>query len=175
MIGLSISQHIMKYTIVRHEKLGEVFALYENNKIYYVSFLEDLPSSLQSETNDVSLIFGIQEPDFKVNYKINSYLLSKIDNPDTKHNFEIVFSGTEFQSRVWKEISNLKPHEIITYSELANRIKSPSSVRAVASACAKNKIALLIPCHQIIGMNANNYKYRWKPERKKYLLSKVIN
>jgi O-6-methylguanine DNA methyltransferase len=164
----------MKYTIVRHRELGELFAVYEGNKIFYISFLENIPSHLMSETNDVSFMFDTKELEFKINYKLNNYLLAKIDNPNTKHDFDIVFSGTEFQSRVWKEISRLKPHEVITYSELAYRIDSPSSVRAVASACAKNKIALLIPCHQIIGMNSNEYKYRWKPERKKYLLSKII-
>lgn len=78
--------------------------------------------------------------------------------------------GTEFQKIVWKEIQKIGISETITYKELAQRIGRPKAIRAVASACGKNRIALVIPCHRVIKSNGNIGKYRWGIEKKKVLL-----
>jgi len=79
--------------------------------------------------------------------------------------------ATAFQARVWKELQRLKRGETISYSALAERIGQPKAVRAVASACARNPVALVHPCHRVIGKNGTMAGFRWQVERKKKLLA----
>jgi len=81
-------------------------------------------------------------------------------------------SGTPFQELVWSEIRNVSKGETITYSELAERIGRPLAVRAVASACGKNEVSLLIPCHRVVGKNGSISGYRWGVDIKKRLLER---
>jgi AraC family transcriptional regulator, regulatory protein of adaptative response / methylated-DNA-[protein]-cysteine methyltransferase len=80
--------------------------------------------------------------------------------------------GTAFQSRVWKALRQIPLGNTASYSDVAQRMGEPSSVRAVASACAKNKVALLIPCHRVIASNGRLSGYRWGAERKQALLQR---
>lgn len=81
-----------------------------------------------------------------------------------------VFNGTQFQISVWQEIMRVPRGQTISYSELAKRIDRPKAIRAVATACGKNPLAILVPCHRIVGLNGNTGKYFWGPEKKKLLL-----
>nr|WBF71015.1 putative methylated-DNA-protein-cysteine methyltransferase [Megavirus caiporensis] len=77
--------------------------------------------------------------------------------------------GTEFQKQVWKAISEIPCGETRTYGEIAIQIGKPTAIRAVANACGKNKIAIFIPCHRVVGKN-NIGGYKWNIKRKKWLL-----
>ncbi len=77
--------------------------------------------------------------------------------------------GTAFQSRVWKALRQIPLGDTVSYSDVAKRIGEPSATRAVASACAKNKIAVLIPCHRVIATDGGLAGYRWGMERKREL------
>ena len=80
--------------------------------------------------------------------------------------------ATGFQARVWKELQRIERGERITYSELAERIGEPKAVRAVASACARNPVALVHPCHRVVGKDGAARGFRWNIERKKKLLER---
>lgn len=80
--------------------------------------------------------------------------------------------GTAFQSRVWKALRQIPLGDTVSYSDVAKRIGEPSATRAVASACAKNKIAVLIPCHRVIATDGRLAGYRWGMERKRELLKR---
>lgn len=58
--------------------------------------------------------------------------------------------GTDFQKKVWKEISKIPFGQTITYKELAKRAGKPKAIRAAASACGKNPIVIIIPCHRVV-------------------------
>jgi AraC family transcriptional regulator of adaptative response/methylated-DNA-[protein]-cysteine methyltransferase len=79
--------------------------------------------------------------------------------------------GTAFQARVWAALQSIPRGETRSYAQLAAAIGSPSAVRAVASACARNPVALAVPCHRVIGSNGKLTGYRWGVERKQALLS----
>ena len=79
--------------------------------------------------------------------------------------------GTAFQLRVWQELRRIPRGETISYSELANRIGRPKAVRAVASACASNPLAIITPCHRVVRLNGDLGGYRWGMERKRRLLA----
>ena len=78
--------------------------------------------------------------------------------------------ATAFQRRVWEELRKIPYGATRSYSELARSIGSPTSVRAVARACATNHVALVIPCHRVIREDKSLGGYKWGLERKKKLL-----
>lgn len=64
--------------------------------------------------------------------------------------YELV-KGTEFQQMVWEEIGKIPYGEMVSYTELARRVGRPKAVRAVANACGKNPLPIVIPCHRVVG------------------------
>jgi AraC family transcriptional regulator of adaptative response/methylated-DNA-[protein]-cysteine methyltransferase len=78
--------------------------------------------------------------------------------------------GTAFQSRVWRALRQIPLGETVSYSQVAHRLGEPRATRAVASACARNHVALLIPCHRVVASNGDLAGYRWGIERKRELL-----
>jgi AraC family transcriptional regulator of adaptative response/methylated-DNA-[protein]-cysteine methyltransferase len=80
--------------------------------------------------------------------------------------------GTAFQWKVWRYLQSIPYGETRSYSDVARDIGSPASVRAVARACATNKVCLVIPCHRVVAKGGALAGYRWGVERKKKLLQK---
>lgn len=78
--------------------------------------------------------------------------------------------ATAFQARVWAALRAIPRGHTRSYRQIAEEIGQPSAVRAVASACAGNPLALLIPCHRVIGSDGSLRGYRWGVERKALLL-----
>ncbi len=78
--------------------------------------------------------------------------------------------GTVFQLRVWQALRQIPRGETRSYSELAREIGAAKATRAVARACAVNRVALLVPCHRVVGANGSLTGYRWGVERKEQLL-----
>ncbi len=79
-------------------------------------------------------------------------------------------SGTDFQLKVWQTLQKIPKGRTLTYTEVAKEIGRPKAIRAVASACARNKIAILIPCHRVVREGGALAGYRWGLQRKKNLL-----
>ena len=79
--------------------------------------------------------------------------------------------ATAFQWRVWRHLQAIPYGETRTYSEVAAAIGKPTATRAVARACATNPVALLIPCHRVIGTDGSLRGYRWGVARKEKLLA----
>ncbi len=80
--------------------------------------------------------------------------------------------GTAFQHRVWSALREIPAGKTATYAEIAKRIGKPEAVRAVAGACAANKIAVAIPCHRVVRTDGSLSGYRWGVERKRRLLER---
>ncbi len=78
--------------------------------------------------------------------------------------------GTAFQLRVWRFLLSVKPGQVVSYSELAAGVGAPKAVRAAASACAANRLAVLIPCHRALRADGALGGYRWGLDRKRALL-----
>ena len=78
--------------------------------------------------------------------------------------------GTEFQISVWKALSNISYGEKITYKSIAEKINNPKAVRAVGGANNKNPIAIIIPCHRVVGSNGKMVGYAGGIDKKEYLL-----
>ena len=78
--------------------------------------------------------------------------------------------GTDFQQRVWKELYEIPYGKTISYADLAKKLGDPKCIRAAANANGKNKIAIIVPCHRIIGTDQSLVGYAWGKARKRWLL-----
>jgi AraC family transcriptional regulator, regulatory protein of adaptative response / methylated-DNA-[protein]-cysteine methyltransferase len=78
--------------------------------------------------------------------------------------------GTVFQLRVWQALRQIPRGETRSYSQLARELGDPNATRAVARACAVNRVALLVPCHRVVGVSGSLTGYRWGVDRKEQLL-----
>lgn len=85
----------------------------------------------------------------------------------------IKLNGTDFQNRVWKELLNIPYSNTATYGEIAEKLKS--GPRAVASAIAKNKILIIIPCHRVVRKDKTPSGYAGGIENKEFLLNLEIS
>jgi AraC family transcriptional regulator of adaptative response/methylated-DNA-[protein]-cysteine methyltransferase len=82
--------------------------------------------------------------------------------------------GTAFQQRVWQALRNLPAGSTASYTDIAERLGAPQSARAVAQACAANRIAVAIPCHRVVRRDGTLSGYRWGLERKRALLEREV-
>ena len=78
--------------------------------------------------------------------------------------------GTAFQIRVWKFLLGIPEGQVVSYTEVASGIDAPKAVRAAASACAANRIAVLVPCHRVLRGDGGLGGYRWGLQRKRVLI-----
>jgi AraC family transcriptional regulator of adaptative response/methylated-DNA-[protein]-cysteine methyltransferase len=79
--------------------------------------------------------------------------------------------ATAFQQRVWRALLAIPRGETRTYAEIAEAVGSPKSVRAVGTACGANMLAVVVPCHRVVGAAGKLTGYRWGVERKRQLLA----
>ncbi len=99
---------------------------------------------------------------------LDEHLSQNMPRPDVP----LDIRGTAFQTRVWKLLLSVREGEVVSYTELARRLGEPKAVRAVASACGRNRIAVLIPCHRVLRSDGSLGGYRWGLDRKQQLLEK---
>ena len=95
-----------------------------------------------------------------------------VEAPRLGLNLPLDVRGTAFQERVWKVLQEVPVGATVSYAEVALRIGTPKSVRAVAAACAANKLAVAIPCHRVVRNDGSLSGYAWGVDRKRILLDR---
>lgn len=98
-----------------------------------------------------------------------------IENPALADGLPLDIQGTAFQEKVWAALRRIEPGTTASYAQIAASIGKPTAARAVASACASNPIAVLVPCHRVVGARGDLSGYRWGRERKQQLLDHECN
>ena len=83
----------------------------------------------------------------------------------------LLLRGTNFQVKVWQALLRIPPGQVASYQQVADAIGNPGAVRAVGSAIANNKVAVIIPCHRVIRKSGAINDYRWGEPRKRALLA----
>lgn len=99
-------------------------------------------------------------------------ILANLDGNNKTSDLPLDIQATAFQMRVWEFLRKIPYGETVSYSDVAERLGNKNAVRAVAIACASNRVALVIPCHRVVGKNGELSGYRWGIERKKIILEK---
>lgn len=97
-------------------------------------------------------------------------ILAHLDGKQMNLGLPLDLQATAFQMRVWAELRKIPYGETRSYSDIAKQIGNEKAVRAVARACATNPVALVTPCHRVIGSNGSLSGYRWGIKRKQELL-----
>jgi AraC family transcriptional regulator of adaptative response/methylated-DNA-[protein]-cysteine methyltransferase len=133
--------------------------------------LGDDPEALAQELQDrfprATLIGG--DAGFE---RLVSRVVGYVECPALGLDLPLDVRGTAFQQRVWQALREIPPGATASYTEVAGRIGSPKSVRAVAQACAANLLAVAIPCHRVVRNDGALSGYRWGVERKRALLER---
>lgn len=93
------------------------------------------------------------------------------DGRRDRFELEVAPEGTAFQQRVWRAIAKVPVGRTASYADLARRIGSPRSVRAVGAAVARNPVSVVVPCHRIVGSDGSLTGYAGGLERKRALLA----
>lgn len=126
-----------------------------------------LVKELQEQFPKAELLAG--DRDFE---RTVAQVIAFIEAPQLGLDLPLDIRGTAFQQRVWQALQQLPAGEKVSYTELAQRVGAPKSVRAVAGACAANTLAVAIPCHRVVRLNGEGSGYRWGIERKRALLER---
>ena len=128
---------------------------------------DTLVRDLQNSFSRAKLIGG--DANFE---QLVARVIGCIEAPGIGLDLPLDVRGTAFQQRVWQALREIPVGQTASYTEIARRIGSPAAVRAVAQACATNKLAVAIPCHRVVRNDGTLAGYRWGVERKRKLLEK---
>ena len=126
-----------------------------------------LARDLQDQFPKAHLIGGDEKYE-----KLVAKVIGFIETPRIGLDLPLDIRGTAFQQRVWKELQRIPAGKTASYSEVAKRIGSPESTRAVAQACGANALAVAVPCHRVLRNNGDISGYRWGVDRKQALLAR---
>lgn len=149
-------------------KLGSILVAQSELGVCAILIGDDpdaLVRDLQDRFPRATLLGG--QPDFE---QLVARVVGFVEAPGVGLDLPLDIRGTAFQQRVWKALREIPPGQTATYTEIAARIGSPAAVRAVASACAANALAVAIPCHRVVRNDGSLAGYRWGVERKRALL-----
>ncbi|HEY3329492.1 MAG TPA: methylated-DNA--[protein]-cysteine S-methyltransferase [Capsulimonadaceae bacterium] len=151
----------MKYTVIQ-SPLGPLTALSDG------SALTELWFGDESARHDAS---GSERDDAAPPFDaVRAQLRAYFDGTLTSFDLPLAPSGTEFQTRVWAELGRIPLGITISYGELAGKLGDPKGSRAVGLANGRNPIAIIVPCHRVIGANGKLTGYAGGIERKIALL-----
>lgn len=155
---------------IGESSLGAILVARSQRGVCAISLGSDadaLLRELQDRFPRAELIGG--DADFE---RLVAQVVGLIEQPNLGIDLPLDVRGTAFQQRVWQALRQIPSGETASYAQIAQRIGSPKSVRAVAGACAANTLAVAIPCHRVVRSDGALSGYRWGVERKRELLSR---
>lgn len=157
----------VRFAIARTQ-LGPLLVAASDRGICTIEFGDD-PESLVELVQDRfhSARLTGDDPDFD---RLVADVVALVDEPGRGADLPLDIRGTVFQERVWRALRAVPPGTTVSYAELAARIGEPSAARAVAGACAANRLAVAVPCHRVVRTDGSLSGYRWGVERKRALL-----
>lgn len=148
--------------------LGDMVAVSSSTHLHLLEFVDR--KALASELRRLQLLtkgglgLGRPEPTEQAEEEINAYFSGQ----SAVFKTPLAFHGTAFSRQVWSELRKIVPGETCSYGDLARRIGRPSATRAVARANGANQIALMVPCHRVIGADGSLTGYGgglWRKQR----------
>lgn len=151
-----------------HSRFGKIVVAVTERGICSILFGENQAQLLQDLTERFSRATLTQNR--RALRQLVEDVVAGIENPSLAATLPLDVQGTAFQEKVWAALREIAPGSTESYSQLAARIGKPTAARAVARACGANPVAVLVPCHRVVGANGKITGYRWGVERKQRLL-----
>ena len=155
---------------VRKTALGHVLIATTEKGVCTISFGDDA-AKLESDLRQEFHAAEITRDDRSVRNYLDA-ISDHVAGNEFLTSIPIDIHATAFQAKVWQFLRATKPGETLTYSGLAAQLGQPSASRAVARACASNRVAIAIPCHRVVAASGDLSGYRWGVNRKRLLLSR---
>jgi AraC family transcriptional regulator, regulatory protein of adaptative response / methylated-DNA-[protein]-cysteine methyltransferase len=150
--------------------LGTILVASSDKGICAISIADDaevMLRELQDRFPKARLIGGDQAFEAKV-----AAVIAFVESPRLGLDLPLDIQGTLFQQRVWQALREIPVGTTVTYTQLALSIGMPNAIRAVASACAANTLAVAIPCHRVVRLDGSLSGYRWGLARKQALIAR---
>ena len=154
----------MYYSTDYSSPLGDMLIVSDGEAICGLWFLgqKHFKSSISTDL--------IKNDDLAIFKKAKTWLDMYFNGENPKIDFKLRPEGSEFRQKVWKILSEIPYGETLTYGEIAQKISPTMSAQAVGGAAGHNPIAILIPCHRVIGANGNLTGYAAGLDKKIELL-----
>lgn len=148
--------------------LGGMIAIADDTALHLLEFIDRkaLPQGLRRLSGFVGGRIGLGRT--AVTDRTEAQLTEFFDGRRPRFDMDLQLHGTDFQRRVWQGLRAIPAGETRSYAELAREIGSPTSIRAVANTNANNRIAIVIPCHRVIGADGTLTGYAgglWRKQR----------
>jgi AraC family transcriptional regulator of adaptative response/methylated-DNA-[protein]-cysteine methyltransferase len=151
--------------------LGSMIAIADETHLHLLEFTDrrGLEKEIEKMRNSlkVAILPGRTTVTEAIEKELQAYFSGKLKNFSTP----IKLHGSDFQKSVWNELLSIPYGETRSYAEQAQALKNPKAIRAVASANGKNQLAIIIPCHRVIGSNGKLTGYAGGLPRKEWLLN----
>ena len=155
---------------VGRSTLGAVLVAWTGRGVCAI-LLGDDPVSLAADLQTRFPRAHLQAADAEGNERV-AQVVALVDAPGTSVSLPLDIQGTAFQRRVWEVLRSIPIGTTLSYAAVAARLGNPKAVRAVAGACAANKLAVAIPCHRVVASDGALAGYRWGVDRKRVLLQR---
>jgi methylated-DNA-[protein]-cysteine S-methyltransferase len=149
-------------------EMGQIWLVSEGETLVALDFADyesRLMKLLEKRYASVSLIAQAKQSRF--GDRLCAYLAGELNSLDE---IPVNPGGTPFQHQVWLTLRSIPPGTVMTYGELAQKIGKPTAQRAVGMTNSLNPIAIVLPCHRVIGANGKLTGYAGGLERKQWLL-----
>jgi O-6-methylguanine DNA methyltransferase len=156
---------------IESSKFGFVLIVTYNKKLVVTEFNESDYPLIVGLANKFSNREEVRLFQFGIDNNIISDIMAVIEKGENK-NISYRLLGTPFQTKVWEEISKIPYGETRTYGQIAEAIGRPKAYRAVGSACGKNHLGVIVPCHRVIPANGSIGQYAWGKKMKTSLLQR---
>ncbi len=163
------------YKSILSSPIGDIIALSSSKGICYLMF-RDHPFAQQEIEKlaiqyNAQIIHGVNRHIESLQKELESYFSKELEYFTTV----LDINGSPMALEVYDQLCTLRYGQIITYKEQAHLLGKPTSVRPVASANAKNRIMILVPCHRVVGANGKLSGYAGGLHRKQYLIDLETN
>lgn len=149
--------------IIYQSPMGDLLIEGNAESIHIMKFCDSLPEAEQERRDSPD-----EEPDWKEQciQQLDDYFAGRLSH----FSLPLDLQGTDFQKRVWKALQEVPNGAVCSYQSIADALGNPGSVRAVASANARNPAWIVVPCHRIIGSDRALRGYAGGIHRKAALL-----
>ena len=164
--GVGVTVH---YTVVP-VSLGLLLVAVTERGICGVSLgdsADSLVAALRAELPGAELVRATDARD-----RLVDSVVAHVEGQSSADELPLDVRATAFQWQVWRALQRIPEGATRTYQEIARELGQPSAARAVARACASNRVAILIPCHRVVRGDGGLGGYRWGIERKAALLAR---
>ncbi len=155
---------------IRESEFGNILVAATDKGVCTISF-GDNAKKLESDLRKEFHAAEITRDDSAVESYLDA-ISAHIAGNEFLASIPIDIHATAFQAKVWQLLRATKPGQTLTYSGLAAELGTPSARRAVARACASNRLAIAIPCHRVVAASGDLSGYRWGVDRKRKLLQR---